>query len=326
MENTTQTDQPASSPETPEAAAAPLSFSIDLITRITASVLFIMYGAGFVILAFHDAKYGVVQFSPFRTRILLVGFVFTTLVALAAGAQHYSLAYFGPLKPVMNDSEPKRRVQREIVLMAGFIFTAVLISIFLSTFLFHSSLQPSKFPLWQSIASAAAYFLGLALFVVSAHMFLAKPNRAVFLSLVGFAIAVVSLLFPNAANPRNHLTIVLTLVGWTTTWIKREKKPIRYALDFRNWQFALCIFWLYINYVFSGLPPRWGGGQPTPIQLFQSNPAPWSPSNPVDALLLDETDQGFYVLLSPSSKAYFIPRTNVASVFFGSKEDLPKKP
>lgn len=52
-----------------EAQAAPSeagSFlpSIELFTRLTASVLLLVYGLGFVILGFHDARYGVVQFSP----------------------------------------------------------------------------------------------------------------------------------------------------------------------------------------------------------------------------------------------------------------------
>src|SRR5260370_41803824 len=92
-------------PEVPatEAQAAPpssVSFltSIDVFTRLTASVLLLVYGLGFVILGFHDARYGVVQFSPFRARIVLVGFVFLALVSLTAAAQHYGLSYFGPLE------------------------------------------------------------------------------------------------------------------------------------------------------------------------------------------------------------------------------------
>jgi hypothetical protein len=59
--------------------------------------------------------------------------------------------------------------------------------------------------------------------------------------------------------------------------------------------------------------------------IFQINPTPLSTSNPVGALLLDETDQGFYILLSADGKAFFIPRSNVASIFFGSKGDFAGK-
>ena len=130
----------------------------------------------------------------------------------------------------------------------------------------------------------------------------------------------------GSPSPTNYLTLVLALVGWETTLVKRQESVARYILDYRNWYFPLLAVWLYINYVFAALPPRWGGGQPTPVQVFQNSPAPWSPSNPLDALLLDETDQGLYVLLSPSGRAFFIPRTNLGSLYFGSAKDLPSSP
>ena len=73
------------------------------------------------------------------------------------------------------------------------------------------------------------------------------------------------------------------------------------------------------------MPQRWGGGQPTPVQIFQNAQSVWAPSNPLDALLLDETDEGLYVVLSPNGKAFFVPKNNVSSIFFGSKEDLTRK-
>lgn len=54
--------------------------SIDFIAKSTATFVALIYGLGFVILTFHDAAYGVAQFSAFRTRILLVGFVFVTVM------------------------------------------------------------------------------------------------------------------------------------------------------------------------------------------------------------------------------------------------------
>ena len=41
----------------------------------------------------------------------------------------------------------------------------------------------------------------------------------------------------------------------------------------------------YITQIFANVPPR-GGGQPTSIVVFQNSPAPWSSSNPIEALSL----------------------------------------
>ena len=43
----------------------------------------------------------------------------------------------------MKDTEPKRRIHRDAVLAVGFFLTAALISVFLSTFLFHSVIVQS---------------------------------------------------------------------------------------------------------------------------------------------------------------------------------------
>lgn len=313
----------------PPQAAAPPSRSestIDLIARTAATALLFIYGLGFVILGFHDSKYGAVQFSPFRARIFLVGFVFASFVSLAAAAYHYGFAYFGPLELIAKDTDPLRRGYRETVLISGFVFTATLIASYLGSFIFYREAQRMYEPMWQGIASATIYGIGLLVFFVAAKIYIKRPGLATALSLFAAIIVLASRFLQPHQKPIFYLTLLLFVVGFHTALIKQEKNHLRYMLDFRNWAFVLILLWLYIYGVFNAVPQRWGGGQPTPIQMFQSAPAPWSSSNPMDVLLLDETEQGFYILLSPSGKALFIPRSNVSSILFGSKDDLPKKP
>jgi hypothetical protein len=330
-------EAPAIEAQPAPAATESLLPSIELFTRLMASVLLLVYGLGFVILGFHDARYGVVQFSPFRARVVLVGFVFLALVSLAAAAQHYGLSYFGPLDPVIKDNEPKRRVQRDIILGTSFIFTAALISATLGNFLFFSfPAAKSNLPGWHFVAGMAIYFSAIGVFTVAAKTYLRKPVLAAFLSLLAFAMVLAAYFAPLFGTFPSHsayLTLVVTVVGWHSIVVKRwdtQDRPAKFALDYRNWGLILCVLWLYISQVFVAIPPRWGGGQPVPVQIFQNSAAPWSPSNPMDALLLDETDQGLYVLLSPTGKAFFVPRSNIASVFFGSKQDIalpaPRQP
>src|SRR5437879_11627119 len=103
-EVSTSTVQPSLA-GTPSPTAPSLTSSLDLIGRSTATMVVLVYGLGFVILAFYDAQYGVAQFSPFRTRIILVGFVFIALVSLAGAAQHYGLAYLPAVEPIIKDAE-----------------------------------------------------------------------------------------------------------------------------------------------------------------------------------------------------------------------------
>jgi hypothetical protein len=96
-----------------------------------------------------------------------------------------------------------------------------------------------------------------------------------------------------------------------------------YALDFRNWFFLVLSLSFYIV-MFGTIQPKFGGGAPVPVVLYLNSPVAWLDAKVVSASLLDETDQGFYVLTSPKGKALFVPRSNVASLYFGSKDDLPK--
>jgi hypothetical protein len=305
-----------------EATSVPLPSLLELTTKSSASILIVTYGLGFVILGFHDAKYGVVQFSPFRARILLVGFVFAMLVALAAAAFHYRFAYIAPLESVVKDSAPERRRERDTVLAAGFVFTASLMTTLIGLFVFN--IPPNQFNKWRFLWWLVAYAMVLGIFHFVNKTFSAHPNRAVLISI--FA----STAFTGITSYTNYeaygaLFSVFAAVGWHSLWMRREGGPLKFTLDFRNLLYMLFIVWVYISSVFSYIPPRWGGGQPTPIVIFQNTQALWSPSNPMDALMLDETDQGFYVLLAPTGKAFFMPRGNVSTVFFGTKEELTKK-
>jgi hypothetical protein len=301
-----------------------VSSSIDLITRVVASALVIVYGLGFVILGFHDARYGVVQFSPFRTRIVLVGFVFTSLVALAAGAQHYGILYIAPLESVRADTEPGRRVQRDTVLAGGFVFTACIMATIFNLFLFSSVHAPTPNK-WRSVVWFSLYALVWAVFFLINKIFVRRPFLSVILSVLAFVLFLVSLTETYPSSTWAALAVFFALVAREAMAIKRSESKLKYVSDFTNWIILLLILWIYILQIFSVLPPRWGGGRPTPVLVFQNTPAAGLPMNPVDSLLLDENEQGLYVLLSPTGRAFFIPRGNVATIFFGTKEEFAKR-
>jgi hypothetical protein len=96
------------------------------------------------------------------------------------------------------------------------------------------------------------------------------------------------------------------------------------ALDFRNWFFIILAIGFYIAALFGSVQSKVGGGAPTPVVFYLNKPVAWLDSTTVSVSLLDETDQGFYVLTSGKSRALFIPRSDVASLYFGPAEDVMK--
>src|SRR5713226_2180367 len=319
MEDATQVSQPSPPPSPPGATAASLTFSIDLITRLTATALLAVYGIGFVILGFHDARYGVVQFSPFRARIALVGLVFATLVALTALADPTRIPGWDNLQSVRADADPKLGFFKETILAAGFIFTASLMATILSAFLFSSVHGQPAWKWWRWLIWLAAYFLVLGAFDYINKIFTSKPRIAALLAGTAYVIflAATTALFPSSLWAK--LALFFALVRFEMAKPREVGGTRKWLTNPFTWPIILWIVWIYISWIFILLPPRWGGGQPTPIVVYLNNAVPWSAENPMQVLLLDETDQGLYVLLSPSGKAFFVPRSKVASVFFGTK-------
>src|SRR5258706_551168 len=138
----------------------------------------------------------------------------------------------------------------------------------------------------RSIASvlAAIYGLGFVIFVVVGKIFLERPLLAVFLSILAFLFILGGFLAPPLSKPTGYLTAMFCCIALYVTIVKRARSSLRFAFDYRSWYLAAAVLWIYITQIFGNLRPKWGGGKPTPILIFQHSPAPWSPSNPTDAL------------------------------------------
>src|SRR5438094_6767355 len=80
----------------------------------TALLLGTIYGAGFLIVSIHHAKYGIVEFSALKPRVFLAGAIFVFLVAIAAvvafrnfGYRNFSRSY--PLLDAPVSQDPTKR-------------------------------------------------------------------------------------------------------------------------------------------------------------------------------------------------------------------------
>ena len=293
----------------------------DLFARLGATLLLTFYGLGFVILGVHEAHYGVFQLSPLRARIFLVGFAFIVLIALPAAAHHYKLAYYGPLEPVLNNTDPKLRNYRDVVLASGFIYTAWLMA---SMFNFVLVSAPSaKSYRWRHAAAfVAGYLAFLGMFRIVGKKFAERPRTASAAALLTAGAFMACLALAGVGT--SSLTLWFWLCGIGAQHVRRSPDRLRFALDFRNWFFVIVTLWFYIVAVFGTMPPRIGGGAPSNVVFYLNRPVAWLDHTPASVSLLDETDQGFYVLTAGKSKALFIPRSDVGAVYFGPVEDVGK--
>ena len=75
------------------------------------------------------------------------------------------------------------------------------------------------------------------------------------------------------------------------------------------------VFGLYATKVYPNIPHQLGGGASTPIVLHLTKKLPVFDSQDVSAFLIDETEQGYYVLRG-SDRALFVARGLVEEVEF----------
>jgi hypothetical protein len=90
------------------------------------------------------------------------------------------------------------------------------------------------------------------------------------------------------------------------------------------------IFIMYATKVYPNISHHLGGGAPVPIVLHLTKKVPALDSENAPVFLLDETEQGYYVLGS-SDKALFVARSLVEEVEFlhpepVSQQAVPAKP
>jgi hypothetical protein len=300
--------------------------NIETLTRATATALVLVYAVGFIILALYDGRYGIIGFSFLRVKILSVGALFWLLVMLAAAAAHYQIEYLPALRAVYNNVESKLQFYRNLLLAAHFIYPATLMALLFHPVVFRFVLNnwwfvPADASAWRTLAIFAAFLvMGLGNSIIE-KSFLERPKRAAFLGVGGASFVVFTLYLFGERNITN-LTLFLFLAGLSALQLKRG---IRYGLDFRNWFLAVLLIALFTFEIFGYIRPELGGGAPSPVTLYLSMPVAWLDSNVASVLLVDETDQGFYVLTAPTGKAFFLPRSLVTSVYFGTKADLPQK-
>ncbi len=79
------------------------------------------------------------------------------------------------------------------------------------------------------------------------------------------------------------------------------------------------VLMVFAQYYYPHLKASWGGGAPVDVTICFTKDSAISPSKTVSAQLIDEADEGFYVLGPNDSKAIFIPRSAVAFIYFSNK-------
>lgn len=289
----------------------------------------LVYLFGFIIVSVFDASYGIADFSLFRTKVIAIGTVFVFLLSLPVigifrmfgifGLQAQHADVFPPA--VTPKSYSFHVVDVGLSIPFGCVGFAWLLS-----FLFTPPVG------WTARGLGLWLLLGAILATVdlwSHKHFDRRPLVFVFISALA-SVALFVVLFKYAARSFFWTVVWFTVVCAFTLQIyssMRKREEIRRTPWERLFLFIVpAIFGLYALKVFPNIKHEFGGGAPVPIILHLSKKLPALDSENPTVSLIDETEQGYYVL-SGTDKAVFVARGLVEEVeFLRTKQEGTKKP
>jgi hypothetical protein len=279
-------------------------------SKAVAGIAIALYASGFLAVSLYHSQFGFVGTNPFRPRVLAAGawfFFFTSIpVSIATGFR----------------ADSWRKIGKNA---ATLWIACISLSVLLGNLLFDYTTDSRPFihlPTWGWIATAVVWvslvaatapasfklpeWAAITASVLLTSLYLVNPLVSFFrhqfdtlcLGLWFFGVAIVALTEFKTRNWEN----VSSFGGWA--------KPMGVLLA------ALLLF---SQYVYPHLKTSWGGGTPANVTVYFTRDSLLNPNKAVQAQLIEESDEGFYIVGPKESKAVFVPRSAVALVYFSDK-------
>jgi hypothetical protein len=280
---------------------------VDTFSKVVAGVAIALYACGFLIVSLYHAKFGFVGTNPFRPRVL------------AAGAWFFFFAAIPVLFAVGLRTERWGEIAKW-----SFVFWIGLYSIALQLGYFFDFSPPSisdiKWSLMSPVLFAAA--------AVSSYLSFTRKIPQWVGAVVSVTVTlywVSGQLWRLVTDSRVNTTTLALLFFATALLVKFEIQPHpnRYLGDLGTWTAPLGLLFVLLLIFSRGFYPHlktsWGGGTPADVTVYFTKDSLLNPGKSVQAQLIEESDEGYYIVGPKDSKAIFIPRSAVALIYFSSK-------
>jgi hypothetical protein len=279
-------------------------------SKAVAGIAIALYASGFLTVSIYYSQFGFVGTNPFRPRVLAAGawFLFFTAIPMSIAltfrfdswrkigknAANIWVACYGLSLLIGGLVFDYTVGSRSIIHLPTWAWVAVTV---VWVFLVAPTVPDSfKVPEWTVVSTSV--LLSLLYLVNPFVSFFKHEFDTSCLALWYFGVSFVAL---NEFKLRNRENL-----GSFAEWAK----PMAVLLG------ALLMF---SQYVYPHLKASWGGGTPTNITVFFSKDSLLSPNKAVQAQLIEESDQGFYIVGLKESKAIFVPRSAIAMIYFSDK-------
>jgi hypothetical protein len=298
-----------------------LSARIEFLTRVGALFIGSVYFAGFITITVHHAQFGIGEINLFKARALSAGILFALLTALPVFLAARISGYAGlhSQSGFVISTEPPHENLSDIIVAIAMYMPCYGLSY--STMILFEDKWPNLAPWWAHVAFWAG---ALALPIISPF-----TKKYPYKCIAALLVAVVALglgVYRIDGGAVWSRTLWFYACALLTKWAKpylRDSSRWR-SFEFERWIGVLLLLIVYFStFVYGHARFRFGGGAPVPIRLYLVTDAPnLFHDNPASALLIEETENGFYVLRTANDTvALFAPRSIIRALEFNVKSE-----
>lgn len=282
----------------------------DSLSKGVAGLAIAMYVCGFLVVSLHHANYGFVGTNPFRPRILAAGawFMFFTVIPVAIAIRYKErswVSFIGSLAFVL------------------LLFYGISNVLFYLLFDLRNPASVSPYHRWSYWAWGAATLVAAGVYLYASN---SKKTTANFLAVTSGAYVLFTLGMRLQAYLIMHDFESGDLALWffaifAITVLQLKSKPGDYSgerIKGLGVDLGLLFLILFVfgHHYYPHIKSSWGGGAPVSVTIYFSKDSAIKPNQSISAQLVEESDEGFYVVGQKDTRALFVPRNAVSLVYF----------
>ncbi len=284
---------------------------VDLIVKVTVVAAAVIYGCGFLVISIHQYSYGLAGLNPLRPKVLAAGiwFLFFITIPFMLEIEERFIKF----------SSPER--ERWLSKKSTRFFLSATSCFWLGMILTYAFDIPTE--VGQTGPSTITIILVMAVSaaLVCADERIRFPHWLAVLASLGFG----GLLMYCGVRDlfTNHHQSIAAIATWfmfVTSFAFDELQSRSWKLKIGHWKQSLGLGFLalaaFSSFYYPQMKPSWGGGAPVPATIYFDKNSLVLPGQSMSAKIVDETDGGFYIIGGNDKKATFIPRSEVAMVYY----------
>lgn len=291
---------------------------VDLVVKVIVVLAAILYGCGFLVISIHQYSYGLVEMNPLRPKVLAAGIWFLCFAAVP-----FVLVLEGR---AIKSSTPEREewLRRR---STGYYFSAMscfwLGGILETAFDF----QMETLPRWPSTGTLMLTMI-VSGALVAADQWKRFPHWLSVLASLAFGGLLVfcGLRDLQFYHGKSVASIALWFIA-VSFFASSEMQSRSWKPAIGNWKQSVALSIIavggFASFYYPQIKPSWGGGAPIPATIYLAKDSLMLPGRGVSAKILDETDSGFYIVGGDDKRATFIPRSEVAMIYYSQDSSGP---